>query len=298
MSSKILILDGDNLSHRAYHAMGNLKWKGKSVAAIWGFLNILGGVCGKYKPKKIYVCWDGYRHKERLKLHPDYKKREPKFNFDSDDFKRQKHEIRILINALGIPQIHREGREADDYIYAIQKRIIKNTEKTKVIMCSGDKDFRPHVTKRVWLYDERKGLITPLNFQKLFDGLKPSQYVDYLALMGDKSDNIPGVPGYGEKTALKFLNEYGSINNFLTTEITHPHFEKVYAATGLSRALIDLKWFNENKIKDAKITEDDYWRGDIKPKRKIKKYKERALEKFGIKKFITDQFINQIPCAK
>ena len=291
MANKIIILDGDNLSHRSYHAMKNMKFGGKSVSVIFGFLNILGGLCGRYKPSKIYICWDGDRHKERLKLHPNYKLRDKKLGFDYKDFNRQKEQVRKLANSLGIPQIYREGREADDYIYALAERIQRKTSK-KVIIASGDKDFYQMVNKRCYIHNENKGLITPLNIQRIV-GVPAHQFVDYLSLMGDKSDNIPGVAGYGEKTALKFLKEWESISKFAVLGFDHPHYDKVIEGVGLSAALIDLKWFHENKIKE-KITSADYYKEDKKPKRNEAKYKKRCA-KWGIRKFATDQFISQIP---
>lgn len=291
---KILIIDGNNWAHRSYHTMGPMRFGKKTMGTVFGFMNMLGGAVGKFKPKKVYVCWDGGRNPERLKMHPEYKLRTAKIDFDKDEFEKQVRAIRKLLFYLGIPQLHRPQREADDYIYALARRKEKKTD-AKIIICSGDKDFRQCVNKRIFISDENKGLITPLNFRSLF-GLDPEQFVFYLSMVGDTSDNIPGVPGIGEKTALKIIDEFGSLTNYNLNGMKHRNYEKVHYHIGFSTSLIDLEWFNKTHIKEP-ITEADYYKGKIKPRFRLDKYMELAGT-WGLRKHRTKDYINQITNGK
>jgi DNA polymerase-1 len=285
---KDLIIDGNNWSHRAYHTVGSMKFGNKTMGTVFGFMNMLGGAIMKYKPEKVYVCWDGGRNPERLKIHPEYKLRTPKIDFDKDEFEKQIAAIRRLLFYLGIPQLHRKEREADDYIYALAKRKEKKTDH-KIVICSGDKDFRQMVNKRIFIADENKGLITPVNFHSLF-GIQPEQFVFYLSMVGDTSDNIPGVPGIGEKTALKIIDEYETLTNYNLNGLKHPKYEKIHYHIGFSTSLIDLGWFNRTHIKE-KITEADYYKGKVKPSLNIERYKELAL-KWGLRKHRQPDYLN------
>jgi DNA polymerase-1 len=287
MSKKTyLILDGNNLAYRANYTM-NMSFGGKPAGVVFGLMNMIGGYIGKYRPHKVIVCWDGGRHPERLKMHPEYKgDRVQKLGFDKDNFERQLRYVRKLLFYLGIPQIHQAAREADDFIYA-KVRTLSKKENTKVIICSGDKDFRALVTKNVWIHDDKKGLIHSKNFFKTF-GLHPHQYVDYLSLMGDKSDNIPGIRGIGEKTAMRILEEYDTLTMYATTGMKDKWFELIQAKIGFSKCLIDLEWFY--KRFKLQITEESYYKGTKKPKLNVNKYHEVAM-KFGLRKHRKDNYV-------
>lgn len=284
---KILIIDGNNWSHRAYHSMGTLRFGKKRMGTIFGFMNMLAASVTKFKPKKVYVCWDGGSHPERLKIHPGYKKRTPKIDFDKDEFEKQIKVIRRLVSYLGIPQLHKPQREADDYIFQLAKRKEKKTDCT-IVIASGDKDFRQMVSKRIFISDENKGLITPINFMQLF-GIAPEQFVFYLSMVGDASDKIPGVPGVGEKTALKIIEDFGSLKNYNLAGFGHSKYEQIHYHIGMSTSLIDLEWFFKNHIK-KKLDETDFYKGKMKPKVRIEKYKELAVL-WGLKKHRSEEFL-------
>lgn len=276
--SKILIVDGNNWAHRAYHSMNRMSYNGKGTGAIFGFLNILGSNLSKFKPDKVFVCWDDGRNKHRLKLLSTYKKREPKISFDDEDFHRQKDIIMGMCTSLGIPQLWYPKREADDFIYSLVK---KYSPKHKIVIASGDKDFRQLVTKRVLINDENKGLITPLNFKKLF-GINPEQYSTYLALCGDSSDKIPGIIGCGDKTALKII-----YNNTLENFRQEMVFGIIYDR---NIKLIDLKLFDDT-YGPFKLR---FLNKERKPIQNIKRFK-KLCELSGINKFATQQYIDKIP---
>lgn len=149
------------------------------------------------------------------------------------------------------------------------------------------------VNKQVWIHNNNCGLINPNNFKKLVGVKSPEQFVDYLSLLGDSSDNIPGVRGMGEVKCIEFMNKWGSINNFATLGTKEKMYDKIIEATGLSKSLIDLAWFNKYKLKE-KLDESFYYKGEKKPKKRVGKYRE-LCERFGINKFAKDEYIDKIP---
>lgn len=285
---KVLIIDGTNWAHRSYHAMARMQYKGKNVAAIWGFLNILDGNVRRHKPDKIFICWDHSVNPHRVKLLPGYKKREPKLGFDREDFQRQLRYIRMMVKYLGIPQLYAKYSEADDFIFCLVKKH-RVKRKNKIVVGSGDKDFRQLVSDRILIEDENKGLISPINFKKLF-GIEPYQYSDYLCLIGDNSDKIPGVPGFGEVTTMKFLKDYGTVKGYLQdTNNRHPKHEQIVSTYSINNRLINLEHFDmvygPFPLK--------YYKDLKKPIPKPNKYL-KLCQKFGINKFATHKFLSQI----
>lgn len=286
VGNKILVIDGNNIAHRALHAMGGMQFGGRPTGVIFGFLNVLGSNISQFKPKKVYICWDGSSNKQRLNLLLGYRRRDPKIGVDREALERQMNTLRIMMKSLGIPQLHAPYHEADDFIYGLTRK----HEGENLIITSGDKDFRQLVTKKVWVFDERKGLITPLNFKRLFN-LEPEQYADYLCLDGDESDKIPGCPGVGPVTALKILHEYGSVENYLATAPNgNDKYDGIDRVFPINRTLINLSAFEEafGKI------ELQYYKGLEKPKKRIEKY-IALCKKYGINKWRTPEFINKIP---
>ncbi len=284
--SKIFIADGNNWLHRSFHAMGSMSYKGKGTGAIFGFLNLLQGNINKFKPKKVYVPWDDGRNKHRLELLPNYKNREQKLGMDYDDLHRQKKVIQKILTSMGIAQLMHPGKEADDFIYSLVKK--KSKKGVTIVIGSGDKDFRQLVNNNVWINDENKGLITPINFTKLFT-INPDQYSNYLSLIGDDSDKIPGVPGFGEKTALKFLAEHYSMAAYLKSKIKHSKHDLLVETMARNRLLIDLKDF-DIEYGPFKL----HWLNDNPKPEKNEGRFYKLLSKQGINKFATDKFFNSI----
>lgn len=290
----ILLLDGNHMLHRGYHAMGNMQFNGKGTGAIFGFLQILHGATARFKPDKIRACFDDGRNPNRLSILPNYKNRvedreKRKITFDSEDFDRQTRYVLKMMVSLGIPTLRGKGCEADDFIYCLANQYVKKGY--KVIICSGDKDFRQMVTKDIFIYDNNKGLITPLNFKKLFV-IEPHQYADFLCLDGDTSDKIPGVPGVGPTTAIKLLKQWGSIQQFIGNgaNVKDKKYVSIRDTYNINNPLINLKTFHDRFGKQKMV----YYKNKRKPKPNLERYSE-LCGKVGIRKFNTDAFLEFIP---
>lgn len=285
----IIIIDGNHCCHRAYHAMARMSYKGRGTGVVFGFLQIMFGATERFSPDKVIACFDGGRHKERLNILPTYKQRENRVDLDYEDFDRQRKGVMKMLYRLGIPQLRANGQEADDFIYTLVNKY--EAKGWKVIIVSGDKDFRQLVSRRVWIYDNNKGVITPLNFVKNFE-IRPEQYADFLCLDGDTSDKIPGVPGIGPKTAIKFLTQHGSIQNYIgdgknSRDNKYAIIRDTYHR---NRVLINLRVFDQ-LFGPQELT---YYKDKSKPKPNVDKYLT-LCSKFGIKKFTEQKYLDTLP---
>lgn len=205
---KIIIIDGSSYFFRAYYAIQRLSTsKGFPTNAIYGFINMLMRVLEVEKPKKLAIAFDTGKPTFRKELYDEYKA-----NRDAapDDLVKQIPHIFRAVDAFGVKRLEKEGYEADDIIGTLTKRARKEGYDVDII--TGDKDLMQLVDDHVTLYDSmRDRRYDPQGvFEKM--QVKPDQIIDFLALMGDSSDNIPGVTGIGEKTAAELLKEYGSLD--------------------------------------------------------------------------------------
>jgi len=212
---KFVIIDGNALIHRAWHALPpTLQTKsGEIVNAVYGFTMILLKVLKDLKPDYLAVTFDlkapTFRHKE----YKEYKATRVK---QADELYAQFPRIKEVVRAFNIPIYEKEGFEADDVIATLVKD--KSVEKIQSIIVTGDMDTLQLVDENTEVYTMRKGLADTLTYgiaevKNRFDGLAPSQMVDYKALRGDPSDNIPGVKGIGEKGAISLLLEFKTLEN-------------------------------------------------------------------------------------
>ncbi len=207
---KLVIIDGNSLINRAFYALPLLSNKnGEFSNAVFGFTTMLLKTIQEHNPTHIVVAFDYGKHTFRHDLYADYKggrKGTP------EELKSQFPILKRLLNAMKIKLFEKEGIEADDIIGTLAKKF-----QVPTIIVTGDKDALQLIddTTEVWL--TRKGLseVATMNKQTLFDEykLEPWQIVELKALMGDSSDNIPGVKGVGEKTAINLLEQYGSVDN-------------------------------------------------------------------------------------
>ena len=219
---KFLVIDGSSLIHRAFFALPPLKnSKGWSTGAVFGLCNMLLRLLNEHKPKYMAVAFDKSRHSFRTDKFPDYKgQRKP----TPDELKEQFPLAIELLNAMGIAALEVDNYEADDIIGTFAR---KAPEDVMVLIVTGDRDELQLVDNRTRVLFTRRG-ITDLViydedvFRKEYEGLEPKQIIDLKGLMGDASDNIPGVAGVGPKTALKLIKEYGSVERVLehVAEIT------------------------------------------------------------------------------
>ncbi len=211
LMKEIYIIDMMSQVYRAYYAIRGLsKSDGFPTGAIYGFITMLNTVIKKYDPEYLALIKDAeaptFRHKE----YKEYKAtRKPM----EEDLVKQLPIILEFCKAYNIPVIEVEGFEADDIIAKVAKLCEKNNIKLYII--SSDKDLYQLVSDNVVILDTKyEKIYTPEEVEKKF-GVKPEQIVDFLSLVGDSSDNIPGAPGIGIKTAAKLLNEYSTLENLL-----------------------------------------------------------------------------------
>lgn len=273
-SDRYIIVDGMNLAHAAYHAYSRLSNKGKSVAVLFGFPNMLKSLMLKnnFRPDKTIIAWDGLRSKIRMGIWQNYKShRDDKDPSIKIDIERQVKLLRKLLYYMGICQAHDLDLEGDDMVYFLTK---KYQMLGKVYIVSGDKDMLQLVNRDVTVYNPRTDELFTPEHVTIKTGVKVTQFLDYMYLVGDTSDDIPGVRGIGEVRASKFLNFYGSIKNYLKdkdAEFTGMmDKEKVAKIAKRNRKLMDLKYYCEKYFPDYKI----------------KYYKDREFPRLRLNKFI------------
>lgn len=213
MSKTFLIIDGSSILFRSYYALPHMNTTdGKATNAVLGFLNILFNGLDMIKPDGVCVCFDLPGGSFRNKMYKEYKA-----NRDAapDDLSEQFNYIKEILTSLGIKFLEKPGYEADDIAGTLSKILSSGDEKTYLL--SGDRDYLQLVNDNTKLLFTVKG-ISELNIfdidkvKEKYD-IYPNQVVDFKALMGDPSDNIPGVPGIGKKRATDLINEYKTLDN-------------------------------------------------------------------------------------
>ncbi|HSW93097.1 MAG TPA: DNA polymerase I [Gammaproteobacteria bacterium] len=207
----LILVDGSSYLYRAFHAMPSLSnSKGFPTGAIYGVINMLRRLIIDYQPEHIAVVFDSKEKTFRETLYEHYKANRSAM---PDDLIPQVKPVQDIIQALGIPLLVEPGVEADDVIGTLVKHAERHG--MPVIISTGDKDFAQLVNPQVTLVNTMTdSVLNPETVTEKF-GVLPEQIIDYLALVGDSVDNIPGVPGVGPKTAAKWLNEYGSLDNII-----------------------------------------------------------------------------------
>ncbi len=210
---KLLLLDGNSLAYRAFFALPLLtNDSGIHTNAVYGFTTMLQKILEEEQPTKILVAFDAGKTTFRHETFTEYKGGRQK---TPPELSEQFPYLRKLIDAYGIKQYELELYEADDIIGTLAKEA--SSQDINVIIVSGDRDLTQLATEQVTVYITKKGITeieknTPAFIQEKY-GLTPQQIIDMKGLMGDSSDNIPGVPGVGEKTAVKLLKEHGSVES-------------------------------------------------------------------------------------
>ena len=217
VKKKLFLIDAYALIFRGYYAFiknPRINSKGLDTSAILGFTNSLFDVIKREKPEFLAVCFDKGGSKDRIKIYEKYKANRDE---TPEAIKVAVPIIENILNSLGISILVKNGYEADDIIGTISKKA--SLENYMTYMVTPDKDFAQLVNDSVFIYRpvfgggyETWGVKEVL---EKFEISKPSQVIDFLAMKGDSIDNIPGLPGVGDKTAKKFINEYGSIENLL-----------------------------------------------------------------------------------
>ena len=216
-AKNLLLLDGHSLAYRAFHALPVENFttsSGQPTNALYGFTSMILNLLRDINPSHIAVAFDVSRKTFRSEKFPEYKATRSK---TPDEFRSQMDLLHEIIEALGITHVEREGYEADDVIATLARQA---TAKGFIVeICSGDRDSFQLVNNSVTVLYPKKGVselarMTPEAVIEKY-GLTPEQYPDFAALRGDPSDNLPSIPGVGEKTATKWIAEYGSLSGLI-----------------------------------------------------------------------------------
>lgn len=207
----LYLVDGSSYIYRAYFAIRHLSSPdGFPTNAIYGFIQMLLKLLKDYNPQHVAVVFDAGRTTFRTEMYPEYKANRVAM---PDDLRVQMDPIREVVRAFNIPTLELQGYEADDIIGALAGRFANSGG--KVVVVTGDKDLMQIVTDHITLLDTMKGKESGINDVIERFGVPPELVIDILGLAGDSSDNIPGVPGIGEKTAAKLILEFGSLDQLL-----------------------------------------------------------------------------------
>lgn len=206
-----VLVDGSSYLFRAYHAMPDINNdQGMPTGAIYGVINMLRRLIKDYHPEYVAVVFDPKGKTTRHSYFPDYKANRPPM---PEDLRVQIQPLHDIIRALGLPLIIQPGVEADDLIGTLAKRASDKGE--QVLISTGDKDMAQLVNENVTLVNTMTNKNYDIAGVKAKFGVMPERIIDYLALIGDTVDNVPGVPKVGPKTAVKWLDQYGCLDNII-----------------------------------------------------------------------------------
>lgn len=206
---KLVLIDGNAILHRAYHALPPLTTRrGEPINAVYGFISMLLKVVVDLKPTHIVVCFDEKEPTFRHKEFANYQAHRPRM---ADELSSQFAKARAVVAAFGIPVCSKPGFEADDVIGTLATKC-----KEEVVIVTGDRDILQLVNGRVKVYmpivGMSEGKLMEISDVEAKMGVSPELIPDYKALVGDPSDNYPGVPGIGPKTAIALLSKYKSVD--------------------------------------------------------------------------------------
>ena len=251
MKETLLVIDGHSMAFRAFYALPAEKFvtaQGQHTNAVYGFASMLIKILEKYQPSHVAVAFDVSRHSFRTEEYPEYKGTR---DATPEEFKGQIELIRDLLTAMGIRSLSREGFEADDFLATLAHR--GTQADMRVFVVSGDRDSFQTVTDTVTvLYpgltpgDLRE--MTPERIEDKY-GVPPYRYPEIAALVGEASDNLPGVPGVGPKTAAQWINRFDGLDNLLENadqvtgkrgEALREHVEDVRRNRRLNHLLTDM----------------------------------------------------------
>ena len=209
-NQKLMLIDGNSVLNRAFFALPPLNDKdGKNVNAVYGFVNILLKIISTYQPDKLIVAFDKHGHNFRKDIYADYKATRKKM---SDDLAAQVPVLHDLLKLMQVQIVEKAGVEADDILGTISRAFDGYS-----YIVSGDKDMLQLITDKTTVLLTKRGVtdVDSVDIDNISEkfGMRPLQVIDYKALCGDTSDNIPGVKGVGEKTALGLLQKYDTLDN-------------------------------------------------------------------------------------
>ncbi len=260
----IVLIDGFSVAFRAFYALPEtlMTSTGTPTNVIHGFLSMINKVVNDYDPKQIIITWDLPGKTFRNDIYKEYKaNRSPA----PDNFNVQIPLLHELIESFNIPQVSVKGHEADDVLGSLSNLFNQNNK--NVLIVTGDRDTFQLITKKTNILYTKRGITdtdkVDESFFKNKFGIKPSQYIEYLALKGDPSDNIPGLVGVGEKTAISLLQQYENIDRIyknldeLTPKLKNS-FEENKEILFISKKLATIKTDLDIELPTVKTSETAY----------------------------------------
>ncbi len=283
---KFYIIDGHSHLYAAYYAIRGLTSpSGEPTNAVYGMTSVILKILREHQPDYIAAVFDPPGRTFRQDIFEEYKSQRPPM---PDDLVTQVNRIQQVMLSLGIKVVMIDGYEADDVIATLAKQA--QAMDIDVVICSKDKDLEQLINHYIKIYDSTKDKFTDIDELMNKKGITPQQVIDMLALMGDKVDNIPGIPGVGEKTAAKLIKNYGSIDNIIKNKDYLPPKIKKYLSDEknidqlyLSRRLVTLKT-------DIDVEFDpEQYRQEIPDKDKL----ITLFNELGFKRFLDQLGINE-----
>lgn len=282
----LILVDGSSYLYRAFHGMPNFSnSRGLPTGAVYGVVNMLRSLIQQYQPTHIGVVFDAKGKTFRDDLFSDYKAHRPPM---PDELRQQIEPLYQIIEALGLPLISVTGVEADDVIGTLSIQAVKAGH--QVLISTGDKDIAQLVNDDVTLINTmNNSLLDPQGVIDKF-GVPAERIIDYLALMGDTSDNIPGIPKVGPKTAVKWLNQYDTLDEVVAhaDEIKGKVGENLRAnleQLALSRELVTIKC----DVKDESLTTEI---DDLKPARPDTEQLKQLYSEYEFKNWLRELLHN------
>jgi len=207
----IILVDGSSYLYRAFHAMPGLNnSEGQPTGAIYGVINMTRSLLKQYQPEYIAMVFDAKGKTFRNELYEEYKANRPPM---PEEMRSQVPFLYEIIEAMGLPLLVIEGVEADDVIGTLAAQAVENS--VDVLISTGDKDMAQLVNEHVTLVNTMDNRVLDVDGVKARFGVSADRFIDYLTLVGDTADNIPGVPKIGPKTAVKLLDEFGDLDTLM-----------------------------------------------------------------------------------
>lgn len=276
---RLIVIDSNSIIHRAYHALPPLTTKkGEVVGAVYGFLLVFLKAIKEFQPDFVIACFDVPGPTFRHKKYKEYKAKRPP---TPPELYQQIPKVKEVLKGFNVQIFEKEGFEADDIIGTIshlapQKQVLPEIE---TIILSGDSDNFQLINDKTKVYALRKGVKDTVLYDRelikeKYQGLTPEQLLDFRALKGDPTDNIPGVPGIGEKTAIELIKKFGTLKNLYQNiselkpklkEILIQNKEQAFFSRDLSEIhksvpidfnLKECQWSNYNKEKATQALEN------------------------------------------
>ena len=285
----IILVDGHSIAFRAFYALPDtlVTKDGFPTNVIHGFLMMISKLVKDYESEKIIITWDISKKTFRTDLYSDYKGNRTSA---PDEFKLQIKVLQKLLDKFNIPQVSKEGFEADDVLGTLSKKL--NEQSKDVMIVTGDRDSFQLITDKTNILYTKRGISdTQIFNEKQFIekySIKTNQYIEYLALKGDPSDNIPGLPGVGEKTAVNLLLKYENISNIYKNinDLT-PKLKETFSVNrdllDISKILATIKQDLEIDIPETKTTETIFFDDSVLNKA------EDEISKYELSRFLGER---------